>query len=305
MRMTRKCVVTVLVGALGAAGLVSCGADDSGDGEGTGLTAALSGVPASQAEQAITYRDVSAARRLVAADKSLYRGLDGYGIIEFMQGAHTARPRSYGFEAKDVTASVLLSNGYSQRLTGTFDVDAVRKAMRKRGYTATEGDDGAVRLRKKGQADIEVSADARTSQYVDGVKLPLDPPDRSVTDDPAYKAVVSCLGDDVYEASLYGKNPGYRKQGITLLGIGGHADDAAHPTEKLCARTTSEDAAEKVAAELRAKTAPGERFTGAKVNVGDGDTPVVSIIWKNSTKPGMRPTDQDRTGELPMALLRP
>ncbi|MCQ4211553.1 hypothetical protein [Streptomyces longispororuber] len=308
MRMvTLRYVVPVLVGVLGM-GAVSCGAgDDSENGGGRGLTAALSAVPPSAAGQVVTYTDVTAARRLVGTGRKVYRSLNGYGIIELTGRPYTAvrmRP-SYGFDEKDVATSLLLSNGYGQRLTGDFDVAAVRAAMTKRGYRATD-DDGAVRLRKKGQADVDVSGSARTTKLTDdAVPLPLDPPDRSLTDDAAYRKAVDCLGDDVYRASLYGKRAAYRKQGVTLLGIGSRAKTAAAPTETLCVVTPSEAAAEKVAGKLRGKTAAGERFAGSKVTVGDGGTPVVSMTWKNSTKSGMRPGDQDRTGELARLLLWP
>ncbi|MFI6881178.1 hypothetical protein ACIBL6_47810 [Streptomyces sp. NPDC050400] len=305
--MAKRCVVPVLVGVL-STGAVSCGSGDDGEnGDGRGLTSALSGVPASADEQAVTYTDVTATRRLVATGKKVYRQLNGYGIQELAQHPYTAKALkpTYGFDEKDVRTSLLLSNGYGQRLTGDFDVDAVRDAMKKRGYRATD-DDGSVRLRKQGQADVDVSGSARTTKAVDdAITLPLDPPDRSVADDDAYGAVVGCLGDDVYRATLYGKRPGYRKQGVTLLGIGSRAKDSASPTETLCVRTTSEAAAEKVAGKLRGKTAAGERFAGAEVKVGDGDTPMVSMMWKNSTKSGMGPGDQDRTGELPRLLLWP
>ncbi|WP_372347539.1 hypothetical protein [Streptomyces sp. KL116D] len=179
---------------------MSCGAgDDSENGGGRGLTAALSAVPPSAAGQVVTYTDVTAARRLVGTGRKVYRSLDGYGIIELTGRPYTADARAalLRLRRKDVATSLLLSNGHGQRLTGDFDVAAVRAAMTKRGYRATD-DDGAVRLRKKGQADVDVSGSARTTKLTDdAVPLPLDPPDRAVTDDAAYRKAVDCLGDDV------------------------------------------------------------------------------------------------------------
>ncbi|MGY0018434.1 hypothetical protein ACVHNB_05545 [Streptomyces sp. YJ-C3] len=304
--VTKRFVAPALAGVL-SVGVVSCGAkDDKGGGGGKGLTAALSGVPAKVAEQGVTYWDVAAARRLTAADRSLYRGLDGYGIIELTGQPYSGKPlkSTYGFDAKNVETAVMPNNGDGQRLTGTFDVGAVRDAMKKRGYKATDDDSGALRLRKRGQADVDVSGSARVTRFTGTVTLPLDPPGRTVADDAAYKEVVACLGDDVYEAGLYGKRPGYRKQGVTLLGIGARAQGSAS-TEKLCALAISQESAEKIAGKLRTKTAPGERFAGSKVTIGDGDTPVVSMTWKNSKKSGLRPGDQHRTTELPRLVLSP
>ncbi|MEV1023886.1 hypothetical protein [Streptomyces sp. NPDC050264] len=307
MGMTiKRFVVPALVGVLGA-GVAGCGTQDDGGraGDDTGLTSALSGVPASAAEQPMTYRDVPTARRLLAADKTLYQGLDGYGVWELTgrPGSVASVKDSYGFEAGDVRTALQLGSGQAQRLTGTFDVSAARDAMEKDGYRASDSADDGVRLRKQGQATFDVSGTARVTKWLDdGPTLPLDPPDESVADDAAYQAVVGCLGDDVYEATLYGKRSEFRKQGVTLLGIGGRADGSAS-TEKLCALTTSKKSAEKIAGKLRTKTAPDERFAGSKVTIGDGDAPVVSMSWKNSTKSGLRPGDQDRTTELPKLLL--
>ncbi|MET9498138.1 hypothetical protein [Streptomyces sp. NPDC006552] len=303
MRMgTKRCVVLVLTGMLGMS-VAACGAEgddgkESGEG-GTGLTSALSGVPASAGEQTLTYRDVDAGRRLVAADKALYAGLGDFGIWELSGRRTTAATakKSYGFTAKDVDTSLMVGAGQAQRLTGTFDVEAARRALEKDGYRSSDKD-GGVRLSKQGQATFDVSGSVRITKWLDsGPVLPLERPEHSVADDAAYKSVSACLGDDVYEASLYGKRPGYRKQGVTLAGIGGRAHGSAS-TEKLCVLSTSKDTAGKIAKKLRARTATGERYAGSTVNVGDGDTPMVSMTWKNSTKSGLRPTDQDRTNDL-------
>ncbi|GAA2333791.1 hypothetical protein GCM10010431_66200 [Streptomyces kunmingensis] len=297
----------VLTGVLGM-GAAACGAesdDRNGSGEGgTGLTSALSGVPASAGEQTLTYRDVKAGRRLVAADKALYAGLGDFGVWELGGRRATAASvkESYGFSAKDVDTSLMVGAGRAQRLTGAFDVEAARKAMEKDGYRSSDRD-GGVRLSKEGQATFDVSGSVRVTKWLDsGPVLPLEKPERSVADDAAYKSVIACLGDDVYEAGLYGKRPGYRKQGVVLAGIGGRAHDSAS-TEKMCVLSTSKDAAEKIAEKLRAKTAAGERYAGSQVDVGDGDTPMVSMSWKNTTESGLRPTDQDRTNELLKPVL--
>ncbi|MFI7388075.1 hypothetical protein [Streptomyces sp. NPDC049813] len=299
---TKRCVALVLTGVLGM-GVAACGAEgDEGKGGGdggTGLASALSGLPVSAAEQTMTYRDVGAVRRLVAADKALYAGLGDFGIWELSGGRTTAASakESYGFDVKDVDTALMVGAGQAQRLSGTFDVEAARKAMEKDGYRSSDKD-GGVRLSKQGQATFDVSGSVRVTKWFDsGPVLPLGEPEHSVADDSAYQAVSDCLGDDVYEASLYGKSAGYRKQGVTLAGIGGRAHGSAS-TEKLCVLSTSKNAAKKIAKGLRAKTASGGRYAGSAVSVGDGDTPMVSMSWKNSTKSGMRPTDQDRTNEL-------
>ncbi len=74
---------------------VSCGAgDDSENGGGRGLTAALSAVPPSAAGQVVTYTDVTAARRLVGTGRKVYRSLDGYGIIRLTGRPYTADARA-------------------------------------------------------------------------------------------------------------------------------------------------------------------------------------------------------------------
>lgn len=210
---------------------------------------------------------------------------------------------SYGFSVEDVDTSLMVGTGGAQRLTGTFDVEAVRKAMEKDGYRSADHG-GGVRLSKQGQATFDVSGSVRVTRRLDsGLELPLERPERSLADDAAYKAVSACLGDDVYEAGLYGKRPGYRKRGVVLTGIGGHTDGTAS-TEKLCVLSTSEDAAEKIAKKLRTKTAAGERYAGSQVNVGEGDTPMVSMSWRNTAAgSGLRPTDQERVLDLLRLLL--
>ncbi|MFJ9041164.1 hypothetical protein ACIRF8_31930 [Streptomyces sp. NPDC102406] len=157
--VAKWCVVPVLAGMLGMS-VVGCGAHDDGDrgtGEGaSGLISALSGAPASAGEQSLTYRDVDVVRRLVAADRELYAGLEGFGVWELSGRRTTAAftKESYGFGAKDVNTSLMVGTGQAQRLTGTFDVEAARKAMEKRGYRASDRN-GGVRLSTEGADHLD------------------------------------------------------------------------------------------------------------------------------------------------------
>ncbi|ATL30221.1 hypothetical protein [Streptomyces formicae] len=307
MRIPRPFLALLLTGALSAsAAACSLPGGDDGDGDdGTGLEQALDAVPASASDQAVTYRDVRTTRRLVAADPALYRGLAGYGILEVVQHGYTGGNvrADWGFDAKDVRASVQVGDG--SLLTGRFDTDAVARAMKKRGYRATDAD-GGTRYKKSGDATTyEVSDSTRVSIRSD-VKLGLAEPDKSLLDEDAYAEIADCLGD-VYEATYYAER---EDADAVLFAIGGRlgkggasSSSSASSSEKLCARTASKRAAESIAARLREKTAPGERYAGSKVTVGEGGTPLVTMTWKNSAKSGLRPGDNDKTGELPGLLI--
>ncbi|MFF3640078.1 hypothetical protein [Streptomyces sp. NPDC002564] len=290
----------LITGALGA-GAAGCSLPGGGDGagDGTGLEHALDAVPASAADQPVTYRDVRTARRLVAEDPSLYRSLDGLGIVEVAQHGYTGRSvrADWGFDAKGVRTSLLI--GADSLLIGEFDTDAVDQAMKKQGYRATGTDDGT-RYKKPGGADTyEVSGSARAAKRSD-TPLGLSVSGRSLRDDEAYAAVTDCLGD-VYEASYYAKR---EDADAVLFAIGGRlAKDGKSSSETLCVRTASGKAAAATAAVLRKKTAPGERYAGSKVTVGEGATPVVSMTWKNRAASGLRPGDNDKTMELPGLLV--
>ncbi|MGW0531800.1 hypothetical protein [Streptomyces sp. NPDC003032] len=298
-RTVRPCVAVLLTGALsvGTAGCSLPGGDGDG-GEGTGLERALDAVPASAADQAVTYRDVRTVRRLLAKEPSLYRGLEGFGILEVLQRDYTGGNirADWGFDEKDVRASVLV--GQSSLLTGEFDTEAVGRAMRKQGYKAADTE-GGTRFKKGGEAGTyEVSGSARVANRSD-VRLGLSAPGTSLRDDKAYAAVADCLGD-VYEATFYSKR---QDADAVLFAIGGRlGKDGTSSSETLCARTASKKAAETTAAALREKTAPGERYAGSKVTVGKGETPLVTMTWRNRPKTGLRPSDNDRTAELPGLL---
>ncbi|WP_069885193.1 hypothetical protein [Streptomyces luteocolor] len=297
-RTSRPFTAVLLAGAL-SAGATSCSLPgDDGAGGGTGLERALGAVPASAADQAVTYRDVRTVRRLVAEDPGLYRGLDGFGILEVAQSGYTGGSvrADWGFGAKDVRSSVLV--GDSSLLTGEFDTDAVARAMRKQGYKASDTD-GGTRYRKRGESGVyDVSESARVARR-SHVALPLTAPDDSLRDVKAYAAVADCLGD-VYEATYYAER---QDADTVLFAIGGRlGKDGRSSSETLCARAASKKAAATTAAKLREKTAPGERYAGSEVTVGEGDTPMITMTWKNRPESGLRPADNDRTSELPGLL---
>ncbi|WP_447039741.1 hypothetical protein [Streptomyces sp. DSM 118878] len=298
MRISRPLLAVLLTGALsvGAAGCSLPGAVDGEDG--TGLERALDAVPGSAADQPVTYRDVRKARRLVAKDPSLYRGLAGFGIMEVAQSGYTGKDVSagWGFDEKDVTASVQV--GDSSLLTGDFDTSAVGRAMKKQGYAAA-GIDGGTRFTKRGEdLTYEVSGSVRVVNRSHG-RLGISAPGTSLRDDEAYAAVADCLGD-VYEATYYAKRGDADAQ---LFAIGGRlAKDGRTSSEKLCVRAASAEAADTIAEALRAKTEPGARYAGSKVRVTEDD--LVTMVWRNRPASGLRPADNDRTGELPNVLTR-
>ncbi|MEV7196724.1 hypothetical protein AB0N81_33725 [Streptomyces sp. NPDC093510] len=298
-RRSRPLLALLLVSALSvaAAGCSLPGDSDDG-GVGTGLERALAAVPAAAADQGVMYRDVRTARRLVAENPSLYRGLDGFGILEVAQIGYTGGSvrADWGFDVKDVRTSVTVGN--SSLLTGKFDTDAVDRAMKKQGYRATPTDDGT-RYKKGGDAGTyEISGSARAAKRSD-IALGLAAPDESLRDDEAYEAIADCLGD-VYEASYYAKR---EDADVELFAIGGRLGKNGSSSETLCARTASKEAADATAAKLREKTARGQRYEGSKVTVGKGATPIVAMTWKNRPESGLRPADNDRTSELPGVLV--
>ncbi|MEU9606629.1 hypothetical protein [Streptomyces sp. NPDC048057] len=308
-RMQRTVTATVLAAAL-AVTTAACG-DDSGDGPGgtsggekadIGLSTALGGVPLDQAGETLTYWNVPEARRLVEQDRKLYEPLAGFGISEVVEAGYKgeAAREAVGFDETTVDTSVLVGSD-ATRLTGRFDVAAVTGAMKERGWTETKVD-GAPLLSAEG-ARVTVSADVRSSSGKDeGPLLPLSAPKDSVATDPAHRAAVDCLGDDAYLATFYGKDRPRQLPGLTLFAIGARAAEDGTSKERLCAVTQSADAASAVADALRPKTAAGERFAGARVDVGEGAAPVVRMEWANTAEVGLRPGDQNRTGQLPQLL---
>jgi hypothetical protein len=131
------------------------------------------------------------------------------------------------------------------------------------------------------------------------VFLGLDEQDKSLADDPAYAAVSDCLCD-VYYASFYGK---VERKGIVLLAIGARLGADGTSTETICTVNASEKTAQSTADKLRGKTKGDEPYVGAKVTMGGGKTPVVSMTWKNSSEPRLRPGDSNKTLDLPGLLL--
>lgn len=309
-RMQRRVTAAVLAAVL-AVGTAACG-DDSGDGSGSdsgdakagvGLSAALGGVPGDQAGQTLTYWNVPEVRRLVARDQKLYSALIGFGIPEVTQAAYRGEPVSaaVGFDEKAVDTSVQIGSD-ATRLTGRFDVAAVTGAMKKRGWSETEAD-GAPLFTDE-EARVTVSSTVRSTSYgAQAPLLPLVAPKASVAADPAHRAAVDCLGDDAYQATFYGKDRPRQLPGLTLFAIGARTTDDGASKERLCAVTQSADAAQAVAEVLRPKTAAGERFAGARIDVGDGAAPVVTMEWANSSDSGLRPGAQNQTAELPQLLM--
>lgn len=299
MRTTLGLLATSAVLASGA---VACGAD-SGDAD-TGLTRALAKIPASFAGQSVMFRDVPRIRTLLSADKKLYAGLAGYSIPELTQYRGGSLKEDYGYEETDVTTSLLVGNSPTSLLVGTFKPDAVSEAMKSHGYASSE-DAAGTHLTKPESPAVDVSETVRVERTSpEAPALPLTTPDESVTSDAAYAAMTTCLGD-VYEASIYGRNAGQNKD-VVLFGSGAALDDQNKSTETLCIVTASPGAAEATARALRdaQENGPGKNYAGLEVTISDGDAPVVSMTWENSTESGRRPGDVDKFGELPRVALK-
>lgn len=314
-RRTGRAVAAAVLTAALTAGLAACGADTGpggnaggADGAGSGgrLSAALDGIPADAGgEAALTYVDVREARRLLGEDGELYGGLDGFGIPELAHARYDGgSPRAaLGFDAADVDTSVQITPG-AARLTGRFDVAAVTAALTKRGWKEERTGGGA--LLSDGPARTAVSGDVRSSTAgPENALPPLTAPERSVADDPAYRSVVRCLGEDVFAATFYGTRPGRNLPGLTLFAIGARAGADGSSRERLCALTASADGARRVTDALKPRTAAGERFAGATLRTGGGPAPMVTMEWPNRAGTGLRPGDQNRTGELPRLLMPP
>ncbi|ALO12264.1 hypothetical protein AQF52_6671 [Streptomyces venezuelae] len=302
-RLLRGIAATALVGVLGA-GAAACGDDsaDSAGGSPAGLTAVLGTVSEADAGAVLTYTDVTATRRLVKQDEKLYGGLSTYGIPEVAQAGYENRPLkdTHGFDENDVTTALQVGSD-RWRLTGGFDVDAVTDGMKKLGYTESTTDGGALLKDPKG-GQIAVSASVRSLSLSPDTPPPaLAAPEKSVADDPAYQAVARCVGDATYYATFYGKGGENRTPDVTLYAIGATAKADGTSRERLCALTVSAEGARRTADTLRSATASGERFAGATVDAGNGDTPVVTMEWANG--PRTLPGDQNRTMQLPKLLM--
>ncbi|MEU3747146.1 MULTISPECIES: hypothetical protein [Streptomyces] len=301
-RVLRGIAATALVGVLGA-GAAACGDDsaDSAGGSPTGLTAVLGTVPEADAGAVLTYTDVTATRRLVTQDKKLYGGLSTYGIPEVAQAGYENRPLkdTHGFDENDVTTALQIGSD-RWRLTGGFDVGAVTGGMKKLGFTESATDGGAL-LKDPDGGQVAVSASVRSVSLSPDTPPPaLAAPKESVADDPAYQAVARCIGDATYFATFFGKSSERRTPDVTLYAIGATEADGTS-RERLCALTVSADGARRTADKLRAATASGERFAGATVDAGSGDTPMVTMEWANG--PRTLPGDQNRTMQLPKLLM--
>ncbi|MDG4859538.1 hypothetical protein P8605_15495 [Streptomyces sp. T-3] len=301
MRIPPSLSALALAGAL-TVGTLGCSSGDKGDGEGdgaTGLQRALGAAPASVGSKGITYFDVPTARKLVAEDNKLYGVLNGYGIGELQEYAGNPRG-NWGFDEKDVRTAFDVQ-GQSSRLTGTFDTKAIAAALRKKGFRADSTDNGT-RFEEPGKkgSTFEATASVRVRSSSDrAFALTLAEPENSLADDPAYAAVADCLGD-VYYATFYAKRT---KGDVVLLAMGGRLDAGGTTSETICTVNASGKAADRTAAKLRTTTAKGEPYAGSTVTSGDGDTPIVSMSWKTSSKPGHRPRENDRTAKLTWLLL--
>jgi hypothetical protein len=295
--MPRAITATLLTGLLGV-GTTACGDDEAETSKPQGLAAALASIPISSAAETISYTDVPASRRLLAKDKELYGNLSGLGIRELTLYSGDPVGDKYGFTDEDVNTAVTIGAD-AQRLTGRFDVDNVALAMQKNGYVKGSIDGGL--LLKGGKGQLYVSETVRSSSYTDVAPPPLAPPSKSLADDPDYRAMADCLGDDAYAADIYGKRAKSRRDGYVMFGFAATADSDGQSRERLCALTTSADSAQSTAGKLRTTVQEDKDFAGAKVTAGSGDTPMVTMEWKNHA--GLRPREQNKTYQIPKVLM--
>ncbi|MFE5594801.1 hypothetical protein [Streptomyces sp. NPDC056549] len=293
-----------MLAAITVAGAVACGAEDDPKPDGQ-LSAALAGITEDASGGYLAYWNVQESKRLIGKDKELYGVLDGFGIAEVLQSRNEDEPlrTARGFDENDVETAVQIAP-QAARLTGRFDVKAAAAALRNRGWTEQKTDGGT--LFDDGDAQVAVAATVRSSSFGQGGNLPpLSPPEHSLVDDPAYQAVLRCVGEDTYHATFYGKTPENGLSGLILFAIGAHTRPDGSSRERLCALTESGKSARIVTDALMTKTSKGERFAGATVKADGGRTPMVTMEWANSTASGLKPGAQRQTGELVRLLTPP
>ncbi|MFI7103536.1 hypothetical protein ACIBK8_29810 [Streptomyces sp. NPDC050161] len=225
----------------------------------------------SAAQERIDYLDLRTARGLVAKDKSgMYKNLWFYYVHDFYahvipedDGGYDLRPTlkgTYGYDEKDVDTAVSVGVG-GNYLTGRFDKKAIAESSAAGDWHDLVGDNAL--YRSLGQ-----------------------PTGKTLADDPAHVAVANCLGD-VYEASFGPKYP--EKSNALLTAVGGRITSSGTPISKICALAHSRRTANTMAKEMRRDIA---NYPGAEVTIGKGDTPMVTMAWRNKPKPGLRPGDQ-------------
>lgn len=244
---------------------------------------------------------MTATRRLLEQDNELYAGLATYGIPELAQAGYENSPlkETHGFDENDVDTSLQIGSD-RWRLTGRFDVNAVTDGLQRLGFAKSDDDDALLKGRNGDQ--VAVSATVRSLSLSPDTPPPaLAAPKASVADDPSYQAVAHCIGDSTYHATFYGEERKSRTPDVILYAIGATAQADGTSRERLCALTTSPQGAARTADKLRATTTSGERFTGAVVDAGSGEAPVVSMEWANG--PQARPGDQNRTLQLPKLFM--
>ncbi|MEU6354006.1 hypothetical protein ABZ896_32525 [Streptomyces sp. NPDC047072] len=301
---SRQALASLFVLGSLAVGGTGCSGSSTGAGSGeadnrTGLQNALASVPESAAAETVSYADVAVIRDLIAKDSEQFGGLGNYGIPELATYSDETPRQEWGFDEKTVATSVVVGASNS-RLTGEFDTATIAKALERKGYRASDTDGGTLLKKTGDETTYQVSDSVRVARHdSDGAGLGFGEPERSVAGDPAYAAVDECLGN-VYYASFYGKR---EKKDVVLLAIGARLGADGSSTETLCTVNSSEAAAQSAATKLREKTKDGEPYAGAKVTVRNGETHIVSMTWRNSSEPRLRPRDNDKTNILPGLLL--
>lgn len=289
-----------IVGAVLSAMLVSgcsgkppnVGVDEPWPGERPGkLVGVFEKIPINAAP--IQYLDVRTARRLMAEDDSgMYKGCRYYYVEDFFRFKHPSsdddgiefKPtlqETYGYDEKSLD-TVVAANYGSNYLTGRFDGAAIRAS----------GSHGL---------GLDLIGD-------DELYFGLRPPSKGKTlaDDPEYVTVADCLGD-VYQAAFDLPRKGNIVYSLTA--VGGRVGSDGKPESKLCSLTRSHKDADKLVKVLSALTGDGGPYRGARISVGEGDTPMVTMTWKNTgdagLRPGYLPVVSDGSLGRPAAALHP
>ncbi|NUK34422.1 hypothetical protein HRW16_08740 [Streptomyces lunaelactis] len=303
MRILQSLSALVVL-AVTATTVVGCSSERDGKSASgsRGLMGVLDSAPAAVSGTTVSYLNVRTARALVKKDEKLYANFNGYGIPEYASVGYTSKSLRtlMGFDERDVQTSLVVGD-LSNRLTGDFDKDAISKALAKRDYRAEKSGRG-LRLSNGKDRQYEVTGDVLVGESKKEGLSPLAPEGKTLADDSLYKAVAKCLGSDVYEANFFGKE---RPRAISrLFAVGGRIGNDGAPSETLCALATNDEKAQEIAKRLRTETTKGKRYAGTEVSVTEGDMPMVTMTWKNTSASGMHPADELKFAILLMHLVK-
>lgn len=254
--------------------VTGCGSDSDGGGGGDLLGALDRLAPDDKAEDMVTWVDAEKVRPLAKEDERRFK-YTSQNLGSPLLGGYTGWPmKSYGIDTDQIDRVV--SAGQKTGVwEGSFDADGITAKMEKDGYRKAEKDGHTVWSKEGESVSFEITDDGISYVTKDVGWGLIDPEKDSYGDDPDFRWVAKCFGDDLYRADFYKPSP---KEPVRLMGTGQAAKSADETYEVLCARTDSEKTAEKAATALRKviKEEP-KRYKGSEVTVLDGDEPGVKV----------------------------